>query len=113
VQQGPALARNLVAEWLGRSPKPFRFRYRGDLVSIGSLDAVCCPFGWNVFGLSGWLLFKYVYFSKLPTVQSKVRILGDWLANFLTGPSIAMLEAVRTDASGLAVPSEERLIGIV
>ncbi|MGI6209067.1 MAG: NAD(P)/FAD-dependent oxidoreductase [Anaerolineae bacterium] len=92
VQQGPALARNLIASWEGREMTPFKFWYRGDLVSIGSLDAVCTPFGWNIFGATGWLLFKYVYFSKLPTWQSRLRVLSDWILNYLQGPSIARLE---------------------
>lgn len=92
VQEGPALARNLIAKWEGREMTPFKFWYRGDLVSIGSLDAVCSPFGWNVFGMTGWLLFKYVYLSKLPTWHNRLRALTDWTLNFVTGPSISTLE---------------------
>jgi NADH:ubiquinone reductase (H+-translocating) len=92
VQQGPALARNLVAEWEGRPLKPFKFHYRGDLVSIGTLDAVCCPYGWNVFGFTGWLLFKWVYFSKMPTMQNRFRLLSDWVLHGLQGPTVARLE---------------------
>ena len=92
VQQGPALARNLVARFQGKPMQPFRFHYRGELVTIGSLDAVCSPYGWNIAGLTGWLLFKWVYFSKMPTMQNRFRLLSDWLLHALQGPSISLLE---------------------
>mgnify|MGYP005847037987 CR=1 FL=1 len=92
VQQGPALARNLVAQAEGRPMKPFKFHYRGDLVSIGTLDAVCSPYGRNIYGAGGWLLFKWVYFSKMPTMQNRFRLLSDWLLNALQGPTVARLE---------------------
>lgn len=106
VQQGPALARNLIASWEGKLMRPFRFHYRGDLVSIGNLDAVCTPFGWNVFGLSGWLLFKWVYFSKMPVMQNRFRLLSDWILYFLQGPIVSRLDEFGSERTVIGKPKE-------
>lgn len=92
VQQAPLLARNLLALREGRPAQPFKYHYRGDLVSMGSMDAVCCPYGFHLFGLPAWFLFRVVYFSKLPTVHARLRVATDWFVKGLTGPNVSRLE---------------------
>jgi NADH dehydrogenase len=104
VQQGPALARNLVAQAEERPMKPFKFHYRGDLVAIGTLDAVSSPYGHTVNGAIGWLLFKWVYFSKMPTMQNRFRLLSDWVLHALQGPTVARLEYDGTMMAPEAAP---------
>ncbi|NLT41275.1 MAG: NAD(P)/FAD-dependent oxidoreductase [Anaerolineae bacterium] len=92
VQAGPALARNLLAKWEGREMTPFKYWNRGEMVSIGSLDAVSTPFGHKVNGPLAWMMYKYVHFSKMPTWHSRLRTLSDWLLNWTSGPNISTLD---------------------
>ncbi|MHB0877073.1 MAG: NAD(P)/FAD-dependent oxidoreductase [Anaerolineae bacterium] len=109
VQQGPNLGRNLVRESLGQPPKPYHYHYRGDLVSIGTLDSVTTPFGREVRGPLGWLVFKWVYFWKTPTMQNRFRILTDWVLHYLTGPMVASLE-LKAGISPLDYAQEEKAV---
>ena len=92
VQQGPNLARNLIKQSLGQAPTPYKYHYRGDLVSIGTLDSVTTPFGREVRGPLGWLMFKWVYFWKTPTMQNRFHILSDWFLGAVSGRMVASLE---------------------
>lgn len=92
VQAGPALARNLLAKWEGREMTPFKYWNRGEMVSVGTLDAVCSPFGRKVYGPFAWFLYKYVHFSKMPTWHARLRTLSDWLLNWTSGPNISTLD---------------------
>ncbi len=92
VQQAPLLARNFVASLEGQPQEPFKFHYRGDLVSIGSMDGVCCPYGLHLFGLPAWFLYRAVYWSKLPTMRNRIRVAVEWLLHVINGPSVSRLE---------------------
>jgi NADH dehydrogenase len=86
LREGRQLARNVLALLRGERPEPFRFRSLGALCVIGHQTAcaeLAVPFAGDrtvrFSGLLAWLLWRAIYLSKLPGLDRKVRVLGDWV----------------------------------
>ena len=86
LRQADTLARNLHAALTGRPLKPFHFRSLGSLCVVGHQTACAelrMPF-WGgrslrFSGLLAWAIWRGVYLSKLPGLERKIRVLGDWI----------------------------------
>lgn len=81
-------AYNIHASVIGRPAKPFRFRSLGALCVVGHQTACAelkAPFGRKTTvrfsGLIAWLMWRGVYWSKLPGVERKLRVLVDWMVD--------------------------------
>ncbi len=79
VRQAPHLARNLYAVLHGREPQGFHFDALGTLCVVGHQTACAEILGWRFSGFFAWLLWRAIYWAKLPGLERKVRVLGDWL----------------------------------
>ena len=79
VRQAPHLARNLHAVLHGREPKGFHFDALGTLCVVGHQTACAEIRGHRFSGFFAWLLWRGIYWAKLPGLERKVRVLGDWL----------------------------------
>lgn len=79
VRQGRKLGDNLVATLRGGSPERFRYRNRGEFVTLGRHRAVAELMGLKMSGLVAWLARRAYYASQVPTLNRKVRIILDWL----------------------------------
>ncbi len=78
VRQAPHLARNLHAVLHGREPKGFHFNALGTLCVVGHQTACAEILGRRFSGFFAWLLWRGIYWAKLPGLERKVRVLGDW-----------------------------------
>jgi NADH dehydrogenase len=96
VAQARALADNIGRRARGDTARPFRFRPRGALASIGHNKAVAEIFGVRVYGFIGWLLWRGVYLLKTPTLARKVRIFLEWNWEMLFPPDIVHLRYSRS-----------------
>ncbi len=79
VRQAPHLARNLHAVIHGRPAKPFHFEALGTLCVVGHQTACAEIRGWRFSGFFAWVLWRGIYWVKLPGLERKVRVLSDWL----------------------------------
>ncbi|HEX3782480.1 MAG TPA: NAD(P)/FAD-dependent oxidoreductase [Pseudonocardiaceae bacterium] len=79
VRQANALGDNLVAVVRGRSPRPFRYRNRGEFVTLGRHKAVGDMLGVKVTDLPAWVARRLYYLSQIPTWNRRLRISADWL----------------------------------
>ena len=52
---------------------------------------------WKLSGLGAWLLWRTVYFMKLPGLRCRVRVAFDWMLDFLFPRDITKVEVHRTD----------------
>jgi NADH dehydrogenase len=77
-RQGVQLARNIVATMQGNEPRPFRYRYMGQMAAIGEHDAVAEVFGFRFGGFFAWWMWRTVYLAKLPGVLRRLRVMIDW-----------------------------------
>jgi NADH dehydrogenase len=77
------VARNIVAAIDGTAPRPFAFSDWGVMGALGHRAAVGQVLGVRVSGWPAWVLWRAVYWSKLPGVTRKFRIAMDWLLRLL------------------------------
>ena len=94
--QARQLAHNLIARLNGRSTRPFKFRPRGQLSSVGHNKAVAEIFGLRISGFIAWLLWRGVYLLRVPTLARKARVFLEWNWGMLFPPDIAHLSFHRT-----------------
>src|SRR5438045_6802832 len=83
IREGEVVAQNIAATLLGRRLKPFSFRTIGLLASIVRRSGVARIFGFNFSGFFAWWLWRTVYLSKLPGLDTKIRVAFDWTPDLL------------------------------
>jgi NADH dehydrogenase len=83
VQQGKALARILLARLEGRQPEPFRYEYRGELVSLGRHEAVADLKGVQLTGFPAWVVWRTFYLSQLMGFKNQLTVALDWSFAYL------------------------------
>ncbi|MBI2636798.1 MAG: copper transporter, partial [Parcubacteria group bacterium] len=81
VAEASGVAENIVRSIKKEPLKVFRYRHKGDLVSLGRWGAVGEIAGIAFSGRFAWWLWRTVYLSKLLSWQKKVRVAVDWTIN--------------------------------
>lgn len=94
--QARQLAHNLLARLDGRPTRPFKYRPKGQLSSVGHNKAVGSIFGLRLSGFLAWLLWRGVYLLRIPTLARKARIFLEWNWAMFFPPDIAHLSFHRT-----------------
>ena len=91
LRQGRYLGKHLPDLLEGKAVPPFRYRSRGQLVSLGHRHAVGVVLGVPVSGFVAWFMWRSYYLFRLPTLLRKVRVAFDWTLDLLFPPDIAGL----------------------
>jgi NADH:ubiquinone reductase (H+-translocating) len=91
VQEGEAVAKNVLAVIDGEEPKPFRYRPLGQLVEMGSEFAVNEVMGIKFSGFMAALFWRATYLYKLESPNSRVRIAVDWLLDLFYDPPVTQI----------------------
>jgi NADH:quinone reductase (non-electrogenic) len=85
-QEGATAARNLTAEIRGGDPTPFRYRHLGQLVDLGTTNALGDILGVRFSGFLGALVWKGVYLYELGYNLNRARVLADWAVDLFARP---------------------------
>jgi NADH dehydrogenase len=72
------LAHNIHAGVRGQPPKPFHYNGLGTLCVVGHHTACAEIKGVRFSGLLAWMMWRAIFLSKLPGLERKVRVFGDW-----------------------------------
>jgi NADH dehydrogenase len=91
IEQARQLAENLERVSRGAATKPFNFRPRGMLASIGHHNAVAEIYGVKLSGFFAWFLWRGIYLSKLPTLSRKLEVAMGWACAIPFPPNIVQL----------------------
>ncbi|MGD0674418.1 MAG: FAD-dependent oxidoreductase [Polyangiaceae bacterium] len=91
IQQARQLAKNLQCVSKGAATRPFSFRPRGLLASIGHRNAVAIVYGVKISGFFAWWLWRGVYLWKLPTLRRKLEVALSWACSIPFPPNIVQL----------------------
>jgi NADH dehydrogenase len=91
VQQGEAVAKNIIAAIDGKELTPFRYRPLGQLVEMGSEFAVNEVMGVKFSGFIASLFWRMTYLYKLESPQSRARIAADWLLDLFYDPAVTQI----------------------
>ena len=78
IREARTLARNLRASILSEPLEVFHFDALGTLCVVGHHTACAEIKGYKFSGFFAWILWRGIYLSKLPGLERKVRVLGDW-----------------------------------
>lgn len=83
-RQAKQLAYNLAAKIQGNSMQPFHFKALGMLGALGHHSAVAELFGKLKFsGFFAWMLWRFVYWLKLPGFDRKLKTAVSWLLDMI------------------------------
>jgi NADH dehydrogenase len=84
MQQGRHAARTLLARLAGRPTKPFRYRDKGNLATIGRARAVADLKGIHLSGAVAWVTWLAVHLWYLIGFQNRLLVFMRWAFSFLT-----------------------------
>jgi NADH dehydrogenase len=93
VQEGEALARNILAAIDGSEKEiiPFEYKPMGQLVELGSQFAVNDVMGVKFRGLPAALFWRATYLFKLESPENRARIAADWILDLFFHPSVTQI----------------------
>ncbi|MQA90731.1 MAG: NAD(P)/FAD-dependent oxidoreductase [Gemmatimonas sp.] len=95
IQQGKATGQNIARLIEGSETKPFRYRDRGTMATIGRGAAVCDIRGVELHGLIAWLAWIFIHIFYLIGFRNRIAVMMDWAwaylswqrgARLITGP---------------------------
>jgi len=96
VRQARHLAANLGAVLRGAPTRPFRYRHRGMMASIGHLKGVAEVAGVPLTGWPAWLVWRAYYLSQMPSSGRRLRIFLEWAWGMFFPPDITHLRFTRS-----------------
>jgi NADH dehydrogenase len=76
--QAKVLASNIVARLNGQTTRPFSYRPKGQLSSVGHNKAVAEVLGLRLSGFVAWLMWRGLYLLRIPTLARKSRLFLEW-----------------------------------
>jgi hypothetical protein len=62
------------------------------MAQIGRRTGVAQIFGRKFHGLIAWWLWRTFYLSNLPTINKKLKVMGDWTTDLLFQPDVSMIK---------------------
>jgi NADH dehydrogenase len=87
IRQAKLCAANILAVHTGARPRAFGFTGLGKLGALGHRRAVAeLPGGITVEGVPAWLMWRAIYWAKLPGAARKTRVAVSWLSDLVLPP---------------------------
>ena len=84
IQQGQAVAANVRRLLAGLPTRPFRYRDRGTMATIGRAAAVAVVGRLQIHGLPAWLAWVFVHILFLIGFRNRFLVLFEWAWAYLT-----------------------------
>ena len=84
MQSGRQAADNIVRSIQGRTRRPFRYRNKGDLATIGRYKAVAVIAGLHLSGNFAWWTWLFVHIMYLAGFRNRLSVLLEWGYSFFT-----------------------------
>ena len=82
VRQGKLMARNLVADLRGETPRDYFHKNLGAVAGLGLYDGVYQNGNIAVKGLLAWFMHRGYHGLAIPFWDRKIRVFGNWFLNF-------------------------------
>ena len=84
MQQAQLLGKNLRMQLKNREPKPFRYKDKGSMATIGRNKAVVDMPKFHFGGLFAWMVWMFVHLMSIVGFRNRLVILSNWVWNYLT-----------------------------
>jgi len=91
VKEAGAVSNNIARLIKGKGLKPFIYKSRGTMVSLGQWMAIGEISNFAFWGHITWWLWRTVYLSKMISWQKKIKIAIDWTINLFSPRDISQL----------------------
>ena len=82
IQQGETLAKNLMRKINGKAMKPFKYRDKGSLATIGRSRAVADLPHFKIQGFVAWFIWMFVHLITLVGFRNRMVVFFNWMYNF-------------------------------
>ena len=105
MQEGRYAAKAIRAGLDGRLRKPFRYRDKGNLATIGRSKAVADIHGARIAGFPAWALWLFVHLFYLIGFQNRLLVVVRWTISFLTRGRGARLIVHPPERTGVRRPA--------
>ena len=83
-QQGKHLAKNILAGIKGKSFKPFTYKDKGTMATIGRRKAVVDLPNWKFQGTFAWLVWMFIHIMSLVGFRNKLVAFIGWMMSYFT-----------------------------
>lgn len=83
-QQGKHLAKNILAGIKGKTFKPFTYKDKGTMATIGRRKAVVDLPNWNFQGTFAWLVWMFIHIMSLVGFRNKLVAFIGWMLSYFT-----------------------------
>jgi NADH dehydrogenase len=93
VREAAHLSLNIKNVIEKKNTKPFKYKSKGALASLGAGRGVAEVLGLKLTGRVAWLLWRVYYISFLPGAQARVSVLWNWLMDGVSRRSVAQINS--------------------
>jgi NADH:ubiquinone reductase (H+-translocating) len=84
IQSGPRAAKNILRLIRREPTRPFRYRNKGDVATIGRFRAIALIAGVHLSGIVAWWTWLFVHILYLAGFRNRASVLLEWGYSFLT-----------------------------
>lgn len=84
IQQAGLLANNLKSIVSGKEMKPFRYRDKGSMATVGRNLAVVEMGKLKIKGFSAWVIWMLVHLMSIIGIKNRLLILINWIWHYIT-----------------------------
>jgi len=113
IQQGQAVAKNIMRQLKGLNPLPFSYRHLGTMAIIGRHAAVAHIGKLTFTGFVAWLMWLGVHLMALVGFRNRLMVLINWIWGYLFGDRfvrlILPLPSGKNSASTTTMPGRNHL----
>ena len=106
IQQGKNLGENLVRIIKGEEPKPFIYKDKGSLATIGRNKAVADLGKLHIHGFFAWLIWIFVHLMSLVGFTNRLIVFLSWASSYVTYNGGTRLIIRRFNTKEMRVESE-------
>ena len=95
IQEGRAVARNVLASLAGRPRTPFRYRDKGMMATIGKHRAIAQTGRFRLTGYLAWLAWLFVHILYLIGFRNRLVVFSQWVWSYVFSKRAARLITAR------------------
>ena len=108
IKEGQLAAQNIINNIEGKKSKKIRYKTRGTMATIGKREGVAKIFGFKFKGLTAWFLWRTFYFSKIPMIKKKLRIMSDWSMDLIFHSDVSMIKGYIEESHDNSIKEKEK-----
>ncbi|HUP12444.1 MAG TPA: FAD-dependent oxidoreductase, partial [Niastella sp.] len=108
-QQGKLLGKNLIEMYRNGKPKPFVYKDKGSMATVGKNKAVVEIGRIKLGGFIAWFLWMVVHLLSLVGFRNRIAILINWIMNYFSRNSVRLIIRPYDEAAARKRKEQEML----